>query len=221
MSVEYVIITDVDNPLCGLTYEEVIRAVEKNGLALQYLQQQTPEICLAAVKQNGLTLYLVEHQTSEICLAAVKESGLALSYVKDQTPQICLEAVKQSGIALHYVQHQTPELCLEAVKQNGYSLRYVKVQTPELCLEAVKRDIDALGYVKKSHLEYVETILGLKNLAVHDEYALIYEKNAYRAGCRGPWTREEALNHWNENRPDKERATLFRNAILNNVESKL
>jgi hypothetical protein len=47
---------------------------------------------------------------------------------------------------------------------------------------------------------------------------LIYQKGFYSAGCHGPWTRQEALNHWNDKHPDQERATLFRNAILNHVE---
>jgi hypothetical protein len=48
-------------------------------------------------------LQYVKDQTPEICLEAVKQDGHALQYVKDQTPEICLEAVKQDGHALQYV----------------------------------------------------------------------------------------------------------------------
>jgi hypothetical protein len=47
-----------------------MNAVKQNGLALEFVEHQTYEICLAAVKQNGLALEFVEHQTYEICLAA-------------------------------------------------------------------------------------------------------------------------------------------------------
>jgi hypothetical protein len=33
-----------------------LAAVQQNGLALQYINNKTPELCLAAVQQNGLAL---------------------------------------------------------------------------------------------------------------------------------------------------------------------
>jgi hypothetical protein len=48
---------------------------------LQYVKEQTPEICLEAVKRDGSTLRYVKEQTPEICLEAVKEEGNALQFV--------------------------------------------------------------------------------------------------------------------------------------------
>jgi len=93
---------------------------EIGGFALQYVKEQTPEICIEAVKQIGLALQLVKEQTPEICIEAVKQTGLALKYVKEQTPKICMEAVKQDGMALRYVKEQTPEICMEAFKNKKY-----------------------------------------------------------------------------------------------------
>jgi hypothetical protein len=106
-------------------YKKDLEAVKENGWALQFVQNQTPEICLEAVKQNGYALEHVKNQTPELCLEAVKQNGNSLYYVKNQTPELCLTAVKQAGYALYYVQNQTPELCLEAVKQDGYALKFV------------------------------------------------------------------------------------------------
>ena len=36
-------------------------------------------------------LQYVKEQTSEICMEAVKNNGYALQYVKEQTPEICME----------------------------------------------------------------------------------------------------------------------------------
>jgi hypothetical protein len=121
------------------TKEICLEAVKENGYALQYVKEQTPEICLAAVKQHGWALQYVKEQTPELCLAAVRENGHALCYVKEQTPELCLAAVKQRGWALQFVKEQIYEICLEAVKQDGIALCYVKEQTPEICLEAVKQ----------------------------------------------------------------------------------
>ena len=88
---------------CNLKGREALEAVKKNGYALQFVNEQTPEICLEAVKENGYALQFVNEQTPDICLEAVKEDGYALQFVNEQTPDICLEAVKQEGDALQFV----------------------------------------------------------------------------------------------------------------------
>ena len=109
-------------------------AVRWNGMALQYVITQTPELCMVAVKQNGWALAHVKEKTPELCMEAVKQTGRALLYVKTQTPELCMEAVKQNGWALEYVKTQTPEMCMAAVMQNGSALEYVQTQTPELSI---------------------------------------------------------------------------------------
>ena len=53
---------------------------------------------LIAVKLDGCNLEYVKNQTEEICLAAVKNNGHALQYVKEQTPKImCVAAVKNNS----------------------------------------------------------------------------------------------------------------------------
>ncbi len=89
--------------IISYTEKEALEAVRKDGLALQYVHNQTSEICLAAVKKDGYALKYVKDQTPEICLAAVKKDGYALQYVKDQTPEICLAAVKQEMDSLQHV----------------------------------------------------------------------------------------------------------------------
>ena len=59
--------------------------------------------CLKAVKRDGFALKYVENQTPEICLEAVKQCGQSLEYVKSQTPEICLAAVKENEWALQHV----------------------------------------------------------------------------------------------------------------------
>ena len=80
---------------------------------------------------TNLDLKYIENPTPELCLAAVKNNGLNLEFVKEQTPELCLAAVEQDGIALKYVKKQTPEICLAAVNNNGWALQFVKEPTPE------------------------------------------------------------------------------------------
>jgi hypothetical protein len=133
--------------------------VKQDGLALDYVKDQTPEICLEAVKQDGLALDYVKDQTPEICLEAVKQSGRALEFVKEQTPELCLEAVEQTGYAIQFVKEQTLELCLEAVEQTGWTLEFIKEQTPEICLAAVKEDGQVLYLLKNKQQKSVLKLL--------------------------------------------------------------
>ena len=64
-------------------YEEDLQKVKQDGWKLQYVKEQTYELCLAAVKQYGRTLHYVKEQTYEICLAACQQHGLALQFVED------------------------------------------------------------------------------------------------------------------------------------------
>ncbi len=110
--------------------------VQKNGLELKNVSDQTDEICKIAVEQNGNALEYVKNQTDEICKIAVKKRGIALYYVKKQTEEICKLAVEQNGNALKWVKDQTDEICIKAVKQNVCALTYVKNQT-----EILKREL--------------------------------------------------------------------------------
>jgi Domain of unknown function (DUF4116) len=114
---------------------------------LQYVKNQTEDICLCSVKQNGYALQYVLHQTDDICLRAVKDCGYALQYVLHQTEAICICAVKEYGLALQYVKNQTDAICLEAIdnyfKQDWwYTVQDVcdkiKYPSPQLIIRLLK-----------------------------------------------------------------------------------
>ena len=110
-----------------------LESVRKKGLLLEYVMDQTPEICLEAVKQCGLALRYVWLNRYE---GDSLKGDSDFSLIDYQT--ICLEAIKQNGMALQFIGNQTEEMCLIAVKQNGRALEYVNEKTLEICLEAVK-----------------------------------------------------------------------------------
>ena len=54
-------------------YETNLREVKQYGRwNLRFIQEQTPEVCLAAVQQSGWALQFVKVQTPELCLVAIK-----------------------------------------------------------------------------------------------------------------------------------------------------
>jgi hypothetical protein len=93
-----------------------------------------PVICMEAVKQDGLALQFVKEQTDLICMEAVKQDCLALQFVKEQTDLICMEAVKQDGLALQFVKKQTKDICIQAIKNKRMVLKYVNIEFNDICL---------------------------------------------------------------------------------------
>ncbi len=83
---------------------------------------------------NPVVLQYVKDQTPDICMAAVKKQGLALHYVNDnlRTPDICMEAVVKNPMALLYVsqERQTEEMCMEAVRISPMALCIRKIPNP-------------------------------------------------------------------------------------------
>lgn len=54
-----------ESDIISYTEEETIRKVKQNGYALQYVREQTPEICMAAVKENKVALHYVDKSIFE------------------------------------------------------------------------------------------------------------------------------------------------------------
>ena len=142
-------------------------AVKQNWNALEFIKDQTNEICLEAIKKDPWALQLVKDQTNEICLEAVRKDGWALKYVKDQTNEICLEAVKPRSSILAFVKNQTEEMCIEAVKQHGNNLHVVKKQTDNICKEALNNNFnDSVLFVdiKEKSTAVIVLEASLKNI---------------------------------------------------------
>lgn len=151
---------------------------KRNVLLLQFIEEQTEDICLDAVKRNGLALQFVKKQTQKICMMAVQQNGLALQYVKEQTTEINLAAVQQNGLALRWVNKQTPVICCEAVHQSSMALQYVEEQSEELCIMAIKKCWNAISLVNTPTLH-------LYQIAVEagGEKALDFIPKEYQGNC--------------------------------------
>ena len=134
-----------------------------SGWMLQFVKNQTEEICKLAVEYDGHALssmYMKIPQTDELCKIAVKKNGLALIHVNSPTDEIRKLAIQQTGLALvHMYNGQTDELCELAVQQNGLALQYVRNQTDEICRLAVQQNKDALQYVWNKTEEICELAL--------------------------------------------------------------
>ena len=102
-------------------YDICLAAVKQNGSVLPLVPDKfKQELAMTAVEKDGLALQYVQHQTHDLCMAAINQNAHALRYVKDPTIDLCLAAVKKEGWVLGFVPKRlrTLEICMEAVNQN-------------------------------------------------------------------------------------------------------
>ena len=137
-------------------YEEI---VSFNGLALEFITNQTLNIRLAAVKDNGLALEYVTHQTNDICLTAVKQNCRSLRFVAKQTEEICLIAVTEDGMMLIYVVNKTPAICLAAIKQNSKAIQFLDISTDNNHLNLVEIYRENVFLMKQCNIPMTKEVL--------------------------------------------------------------
>lgn len=133
----------------GKTNEEIKAILNHNGYMLEFLKDQTEELCLIAVKSEGDALRYVKKQTAKICQAAVKNDGLALKYVKRPSKKIQIAAIENDAYAIEFCKDQTMELQRLAVRKNGYSISEIRGTVHvEICDLAVNQAPRALKFIK-------------------------------------------------------------------------
>ena len=125
-------------------YDICMEAVKQNGSVLQLVPDKfKQELALTAVTKDGLALQYVKQQTHDICMAAINQNARALRYVEDPTINLCLAAVKKEGWVLGFVPKRlrTLEICMEAVNQNHTVLEEV----PDNIRERVRQSFSNRG----------------------------------------------------------------------------
>lgn len=82
----------------------------ESNISLKYLKEirykPSEEMIKKYLQRNGLELQYVENQTLELCLIAVKNKGTSLRFVKNKTLELCQEAVLNDPKAIKYVEEQ-------------------------------------------------------------------------------------------------------------------
>jgi len=110
------IITEIID-FCDMPDDFWINILHKDYKALEYVKNQTDELCTLAIMQNGSAIQFVKNQTKELCELAINKDGTSLQYVRDQTDELCRSVVQKEGFRIQYVKNPTDELCDLAVQQ--------------------------------------------------------------------------------------------------------
>lgn len=191
------------------TPKECMKAVELDGMALQYVKDPTPEIILAAVKQCGYALQFVQNQTQEIILEAIKTNAFSSKFIQTQflTPEFQKLLVAQSCACIRWLINPSEELYLiaigreracypytplemrtnefniKAVTQKPGVLSYIHDQTPELCRIAVAADSTQWEYAKYQPMDLIETVCEL-HYDIVEKHTLKIDDDYFIAICK-------------------------------------
>lgn len=117
-----------ENPI----YLDYKLQLQKNGLFLKNITDQTDELCKLAVLEFGSSLKFCKTQTPELCLLAIQQFEFSIKFVKNQTRDLCLFALKKNGLVIKDIREPTEEMYIQAVLQNGYAIEYIKNPSKEV-----------------------------------------------------------------------------------------
>ena len=146
----------------------ILTAVKNNGLALRWIEEQNPEICLEAVKQNHKALVYVDKTmcdaVSPYCYELLQKAAVEKSSNKEKQKKKRKQIEKNTytKINLLNAERQTEKLCLRAVQQDGLQIQYVWKQTRRLCLAAVRQNPEANNFIRDS--DYININDLIKNI---------------------------------------------------------
>ncbi len=95
--------------------------------ALKYVpsEYQNEDMCINAVRKSYVLDY-VHNQTYDICMEAVKNHPYQIVYVTDQTEDICIEAVKRKSTVIRFVKNKTEDICRYALLNTVYAICELK-----------------------------------------------------------------------------------------------
>jgi len=154
-----------------------INIAKKDHRGLDYVKNQTPEICDILVRTDIWTLRFVRDQsnmlTEDLCRYAVSVNIFALKHIKEQSEELRKFAVQLNGLALEYIQNPSEDVCKLAVQQNGLALRYIHNPSAEVCRLAVKQNNAAI--------KHVNTPLLLANKELMDELHELSSNEQYES----------------------------------------
>jgi len=137
------------------TEEFILRAIDKNGFIIEYIDNPTPEMCMRAVISNPYTIGDIKNPTEEMWLHAIANGDGIIFYIKNPTEKMMAIALKTQG--LYNKWRKMPQYynaVLLYMKKYGASLKHIqrRFKTYEVCKAAIESSPHAIKYVNKSTL---------------------------------------------------------------------
>lgn len=136
--------------------------VSRDGLELQYITNQTYELCVAAVNNNPDALKYAKIKTEEFYCEVVAFNSKILLQIEKQSDKICLASLTRGVRALEYMREQNPLICLIAISQCATALKYIRKPTQQMIDIALLKEPDSYMFLsnKPTYVDRVKSTLG-------------------------------------------------------------
>ena len=126
--------------------EEQLKAVQKRGYVIQYIDNPSEEVQLEAVKQNDGAIQCINNPSEEMQLIAVKNNGNNITEINNPTDKVIQEAIKKIDINNTYnlkymLRHIENDLKQEREEQT-IKLSELKNMTLEQIKELLNKNIE-------------------------------------------------------------------------------
>lgn len=136
------------------TPEILTCAVKSDGLTLRSVKIQTYDLCKHAVQNNGLALQYVDEQflTEEIYTLAIENNPDALEFIdeENQTEQLCYQAINLKPYALRHVKNQNNQMCMYAINKNPFAISVCESQTVQMCKHAIDMNAHVYNHIDRN-----------------------------------------------------------------------
>jgi hypothetical protein len=191
---------DILNYLLDKEINLVKELLKIDGNLLQYINEQTAELCLIAVNETGKALQYVKDKTLEICSAAINENPWAIGFIEhpgfedEIYEELCFLAINKDVSAFQAMRNPSQHVIAAALGHDPMLLRYVKLsdQTYDMCLAAVRAQPKAFKFVNRELQMPELCILAVQGDPDMLEYVVHKTSEIYAARVKAhPYT----LNH--------------------------
>jgi len=143
------------------TLSRCLYCVKKDGLLLRWIYDQTDkaDVIIAALDQNYEALEFVQNQTPDLCQDRIRRNPDAVRFMKIEDYESYCLAVHLNPSLIGYIpQHYQTDEILRIASNNVSNLNSISNPTPEIIANALNQDPDAMNNIEalKARYDYVK-----------------------------------------------------------------
>lgn len=102
--------------------------------SLEYIEDQTEELCLEAVRINPFELQYAKYKTPAVYEMAIKKDPDTIRFVDNPSEELCWTALKKSRSSINSIKNPTDEMIEYALKERPHFIKKFNVR-PEILIE--------------------------------------------------------------------------------------
>ena len=125
--------------------------LSSNGTLLEFVDEQTDELCEIACKNNINSYTFIKNKSYELNKKLLNIDGRILQFIDNQTDELCEIACKNNINAYKFIKNKSDELNLKMLNINGLLLQFISIQNDRICIIAIKQNPLAYQYVRNKN----------------------------------------------------------------------